>query len=275
MIGGMIWPPIMGAGAFVMASYTNIPYLTIVAVSLLPAMLYFWSVACYIRIEAKRGRMRVHDEGAPPIATVFRRGGLQFFLPVGVLIGLLIAGFTPTYCAGAAIATLIATSWLRKGYGMGPRAVFEALAKGASDMILTAVLLVGVGVVINAIATTGIGNTFSLMINAWAGGNLLVALILIALASLVLGMGLPVTASYVVLATLSAPALADLIAQSSLIDAVASGQLRRRQRSCCWRPSAWPRSGCRWPATPPPSWSAGSRPTSSTCSSSRPCRPRC
>ncbi len=223
--GGQIMPPIMGAGAFVMASYTNIPYLTIVAVSLLPAMLYFWSVACYIRIEAKRGRMRVHDEGAPPIATVFRRGGLQFFLPVGVLIGLLIAGFTPTYCAGAAIATLIATSWLRKGYVMGPRAVFEALAKGASDMILTAVLLVGVGVVINAIATTGIGNTFSLMINAWAGGNLLVALILIALASLVLGMGLPVTASYVVLATLLAPALADLIAQSSLIDAVASGQL--------------------------------------------------
>lgn len=223
--GGQIMPPIMGAGAFVMASYTNIPYLTIAAVSLLPAMLYFWSVACYVRIEAKRSGMQAFDDDAPPVAEVFRRGGLQFFLPVGVLIGLLIAGFTPTYAAGAAIVTVVASSWLRRGYGMGPRAVYEALAKGAADMILTAVLLVGVGVVINAIATTGIGNTFSLMINDWAGGNLLVALILIALASLVLGMGLPVTASYVVLATLSAPALADLMAQSGLVDAIASGNL--------------------------------------------------
>jgi len=223
--GGQIMPPIMGAGAFVMASYTGIPYLTIVAVSLLPALLYFWSVAVYVRIEAKRHNLAAIDPDAPSMGEALRRGGLQFFLPIGVLMGLLMAGFTPTYCAGAGILALIAASWLRKGYGMGPREVVEALSKGSSDMILTAVLLVGVGVVVNAIATTGIGNTFSLMINTWAGGNLLVALVLIALASLVLGMGLPVTASYVVLATLSAPALADLIAQSNLVEAVASGQI--------------------------------------------------
>jgi TRAP transporter 4TM/12TM fusion protein len=223
--GGQIMPPIMGAGAFVMASYTGIPYLTIVAVSVLPAILYFWSVAVYVRIEAKRQGLVAADPDAPTMGQAFRRGGLQFFLPIGVLMGLLMAGFTPTYCAGAGIIALIAASWLRRGYGMGPRAVYEALAKGASDMILTAVLLVGVGVVVNAIATTGIGNTFSLMINQWAGGSLIIALVLIALASLVLGMGLPVTASYVVLATLSAPALAELIAQSSVIEAVASGQI--------------------------------------------------
>jgi TRAP transporter 4TM/12TM fusion protein len=223
--GGQIMPPIMGAGAFVMASYTGIPYLTIIAVSVLPAMLYFWSVAVYVRIEAKRQGLVAHDPDAPTIAEAFRRGGLQFFLPISVLMGLLMVGFTPTYCAGAGIVALIGASWLRRGYGMGPRAVFEALAKGASDMVLTAVLLVGVGVVVNAIATTGIGNTFSLMINQWAGGSLFVALVLIALASLVLGMGLPVTASYVVLATLSAPALAELISQSSVIQAVAAGTI--------------------------------------------------
>jgi TRAP transporter 4TM/12TM fusion protein len=223
--GGQIMPPIMGAGAFVMAANTGIPYMTIVAVSLLPAMLYFWSVAVYIRIEAKRQGLVATDPDAPTMGEAWRRGGLQFFLPIGVLMGLLIAGFTPTYCAGAGIIALIAASWMRKGYGMGPRAIYEALAKGSSDMILTAVLLVGVGVVVNAIATTGIGNTFSLMINQWAGGSLIIALILIALASLVLGMGLPVTASYVVLATLSAPALAELIAQSSVIEAVASGTI--------------------------------------------------
>jgi TRAP transporter 4TM/12TM fusion protein len=223
--GGQIMPPIMGAGAFVMASYTGIPYMTIVAVSVLPALLYFWSVAVYVRIEAKRAGLVAADPDAPTVAEAFRRGGIQFFVPIGVLMGLLMAGYSPTYCAGAGIAALIAASWLRRGSGMGLRAIAEALAKGASDMILTAVLLVGVGVVVNAIATTGIGNTFSLMINQWAGGNLFVALVLIALASLVLGMGLPVTASYIVLATLSAPALADLIAQSSVIQAVAAGTI--------------------------------------------------
>jgi len=229
--GGQIMPPIMGAGAFVMASYTGIPYLTIVAVSVIPAMLYFWSVAVYIRIEARKQGLTAIDPDAPTIAEAFRRGGVQFFVPIGVLMGLLVVGFTPTYSAGAGIVALIASSWLRKGYGMGPRAIVEALAKGASDMVLTAVLLVGVGVVVNAIATTGIGNTFSLMINQWAGGSLIVALILIALASLVLGMGLPVTAAYVVLATLSAPALAELIAQSSVIQAVAAGTIGDQGRA--------------------------------------------
>ena len=150
-----------------------------------------------------RSRWQALADDGPAIGEVVKRGGPQFFIPIAVLMGLLIAGFTPTYCAGAGIVTLIAVSWMRKGYGMGPRRIYEALGRGAGDMILTAVLLVGVGVVVNAIATTGIGNTFSLMINQWAGGSLLVALVLIALASLVLGMGLPVTASYVVLATLS------------------------------------------------------------------------
>jgi TRAP transporter 4TM/12TM fusion protein len=223
--GGQIMPPIMGAGAFVMASYTNIPYLTIVAVSILPAMLYFWSVACFVRIEAKRLDLKPEAGEGPNVVDVLRSGGLQFFMPIGVLMGMLMWGFTPTYCAGVAIGALIAASWMRKDGGMGPRAVYEALAKGAHDMILTAVLLVGVGVVVNAIATTGIGNTFSLMINQWAGGSLMIALILVALASLVLGMGLPVTASYIVLATLSAPALADLISQTDLINTVAAGNI--------------------------------------------------
>ncbi|MGB7298910.1 MAG: TRAP transporter fused permease subunit [Burkholderiaceae bacterium] len=223
--GGQIMPPLMGAGAFVMASYTNIPYLTIVSVSVLPALLYFWSVACFVRIQAKRLNLQPEAGEGPGVMDVMRRGGLQFFLPIGILMGLLIYGFTPTYCAGIAILALIAASWLRPGGGMGLRDIYQALAKGSNDMILTAVLLVGVGVVVNAIATTGVGNTFSLMINQWAGGSLFVALILIALASLVLGMGLPVTASYIVLATLSAPALADLIAQADVINAIASGTL--------------------------------------------------
>jgi TRAP-type uncharacterized transport system fused permease subunit len=108
---------------------------------------------------------------------------------------------------------------------MGVLAVLDALALGARNMVTTAVLLVSVGLIVNVIATAGIGNTFSLMITEWAGGSLLIAIVLIGLASLVLGMGLPVTAAYIVLGTLSAPALYNLILDARMVDVIASGNL--------------------------------------------------
>ena len=119
---------------------------------------------------------------------------------------------------------MIASSWLTETR-MGPKAVFEAMVMGTKGMMMTAVLLCTVGIVVNVITTAGVGNTFSLMIAQWAGGNLLIAILLIALASLVLGMGLPVTAAYIVLATLSAPALAGMISDRVVIDALAAGTL--------------------------------------------------
>ncbi len=208
--GGQLMPPIMGAGAFVMASYTQIPYLDIVAVSFLPALAYFLSVAFFVRIEARRSRVQAPEGPQTSALAVLRRGGPAFLIPIGVLIGLLIYGLTPVYAAGFAILSVILASWLTPN-PMGPRAILEALILGAHNMVMTAVLLIAVGLIVNVIAMTGIGNTFSLMIAEWSGGNLLIALALIALASLVLGMGLPVTAAYIVLATLSAPALQGLI----------------------------------------------------------------
>lgn len=90
-------------------------------------------------------------------------------------------------------------------------------------MVMTAILLCSVGLIVNVIATAGIGNTFSLMIDNWAGGNVLIAIALIAIASLVLGMGLPVTAAYIVLATLSAPALASMISNQAIVPALMLG----------------------------------------------------
>jgi TRAP transporter 4TM/12TM fusion protein len=222
--GGQLMPPIMGAGAFVMASYTQISYLEIVAVSFLPALMYFLSVAFWVRIEAKRNRISgLMEEDAPTLAQVLK-DGWHSMVPILALVALLIVGYTPTYAAGIAILFVIVGSWLSKT-PMGPRAIAEALALGARNMIPTAVLLVGVGIVVNVIGTTGIGNTFSLMIVNWAGGSLLVTIILVALASLVLGMGLPVTAAYIVLATLSAPALYELITRNELAVEFANGQM--------------------------------------------------
>ena len=222
--GGQLMPPIMGAGAFVMANYTQIPYLQIVAVSFLPALLYFLGIAFYVRIEAKKQGLVPPGGEAPKVLPVLKEGGIAFLLPLAVLVGLLVYGFTPTYAAGFAIVSVVVASWLTPNR-MGVRKVLDALALGARTMVLTAMLLVTVGLIVSVIATTGLGNTFSLMIADWAGGSLLVAIVLIAIASLVLGMGLPVTAAYIVLATLSAPALYVLITESALVDAVASGTL--------------------------------------------------
>jgi len=228
--GGQLMPPIMGAGAFVMASYTQIPYTTIITVSVLPAILYFATVAFFVRIEAKKSNVIVIEDEQIRAMDVLKQGGLPFLLPISVLIGLLISGFTPTYAAGISIMAVIIASWLTPNK-MGIRAILEALALGAKNMILTAILLCSVGLIVNVIATTGIGNTFSLMITNWAGHNLIIAIVLIALASLVLGMGLPVTAAYIVLGTLSAPALYNLLIDNKLIELIAAGLLSEEARA--------------------------------------------
>jgi len=228
--GGQLMPPIMGAGAFVMASYTQIPYERIVVVAFLPAILYFASVAFFVRIEARRhGLGRMETEG-PSLAYTLRHGGLSFIIPIAVVIGLLVVGFTPSYAAVVGIVAVVVASWLTD-HPMGPRAVVEALALGARNMIPTAVLLCSIGIVVNVIATAGVGNTFSLMVEQWSSGNLLIALVLIGLASLVLGMGLPVTAAYIVLATLSAPALAGMIADGLLAAEIAAGNVPEAARA--------------------------------------------
>ncbi|MCK0151717.1 TRAP transporter fused permease subunit [Marivita sp. S6314] len=222
--GGQLMPPIMGAGAFVMASFTQIPYEKIVAVAALPALLYFLSVAFFVRIEARRHNLPPMADEGQTMASAFKEGGASFCIPIATLIGMLVAGFTPTYAAVFGILAVIASSWLTKNR-MGPKAVFEAFVMGTKGMVLTAVLLCSVGLIVNVIATAGIGNTFSLMISSWAGGNILIALVLIALASLILGMGLPVTAAYIVLATLSAPALSGMISDQFVIAELAAGTL--------------------------------------------------
>jgi TRAP transporter 4TM/12TM fusion protein len=222
--GGQLMPPIMGAGAFIMATYTQISYNTIVLVSILPAILYFATVAFFVRIEAKRSFVTAVDDERISALEVLKKGGVVFLAPIGVLIALLIYGFTPTYAAGISIVAVVVSSWFSPNK-MGLKAVIEAMALGAKNMAMTAILLCSVGLIVNVIATAGIGNTFSLMITQWAGHSMIIAILLVALASLVLGMGLPVTAAYIVLGTLSAPALHGLIADGMLVDALVNGQV--------------------------------------------------
>ncbi len=219
--GGQIMPPIMGAGVFVMAQMTQIPFATIVIVSILPAILYFSSISFYIHIHAKKHGIAATGEKIRvwPIL----REGAHFFIPLIVLMVLLIKGFTPTYAAGISILVIIAASWLTKTKRMGWRDILEALAMGSKNMIVTGVLLVSVGIIVGIINISGIGVTFSQLIMEWSGESLMLALALVAVASLFLGMGLPVTASYIVLAVLSAPALLGLMLSPEMAALVSAG----------------------------------------------------
>ncbi|NCF51047.1 TRAP transporter fused permease subunit [Gammaproteobacteria bacterium] len=222
--GGQLMPPVMGAGAFVMASYTQIPYLQIIAVSFLPALLYFLTVAFFVRIEARRLNLAVGAGQDEPSTLETLRSGWHFIIPLAVLIGSLIIGYTPVRSATFATAAVIVVSFFTS-QPMGVERCADAILDALRVMVPTAILLVAVGLVVNVVTTTGLGNAFSVMIVDWAGGSMLLTLALVAIASLVLGMGLPVTASYIVLATLAAPALFDLLSQSVLLESLRAPDL--------------------------------------------------
>ncbi len=219
--GGQIMPPIMGAGAFIMAQMTHIPFVTIVTVSILPAILYFASIAFYINIHAKEHNIKGENSDVKILPIL--REGFHFIIPLSTLVGLLVYGFTPTYSAGIAIVTIIFASYLTKNKRMGIEEILGALALGAQNMVVTGVLLIAVGVIVGIINISGVGITFSQLIMEWSGNSLLIAIVLIAIASLVLGMGLPVTASYVVLSVLSAPALVGLMLSPEMAALVNAG----------------------------------------------------
>ena len=228
--GGQLMPPVMGAGAFVMSSYTQIPYLTIIAVSVLPALLYFLTVAFFVRIEARKLGLVAGNDESEPTTWEALKSGWHFIIPLAALIVSLIAGYTPVRSATFAIFAVIAVSWFT-GTPMTVGRSVDAILDAVRIMVPTAILLVAVGLVVNVVTTTGLGNAFSVMIVDWAGGSLMLTLVLVALASLILGMGLPVTASYIVLATLAAPALYDLITQSVMLEALSAGDLPSNVRA--------------------------------------------
>ncbi len=208
--GGQLMPPIMGAGAFIMSQWTQIPYLTIVGVSFIPAVMYFLSVIFFVHLRARKTGIRpLKSEEIPGVGEVLSEGW-HFFIPLLTLVGLLVYGFTPTFAATVGIVSIVVASWWRPETRMRVRDISDALSLGARNMVTTGIILLCSGIVVGVVLLVGIGIKFSLLISALAGSSLLLTICLIAVASLILGMGLPVTASYIVLAVLAAPSLTTL-----------------------------------------------------------------
>lgn len=208
-IGGMFLPPIMGAGGFLMAELTGTPYSTIMLLSIGPAILYFVSVYCMVHFEAKRhGLVGMRGEEVPHWKTVFKQGW-YFALPLVIITVLLLSGRSAGNAAFWATLSCIAVSWVKKETRMGPKEIWEAVQTGARNTLIVGATIGVIGVIVGTISLTGMGLKFSDLIIAMAGDSLLLALVLIAIASLVLGMGVPVTAAYLIVAVLAVPALGE------------------------------------------------------------------
>jgi TRAP transporter 4TM/12TM fusion protein len=208
--GGQLMPPIMGAGAFLMAEFTNTSYLTIIKVAFVPAVMYYITVLLFVHFEAKKfGLKGQPKESLPQVWTVLK-DGLHFILPVIVLIYVLMMNYSPMMAGFTAVVSTYVAAMFRKKSRIGLGKLLRSLEQGAKNAVMVSVACGAAGIIVGMVGLTGMGLKFSSLVLDLSFGIEILAILLIGAASLVLGMGLPVTASYIVLATLAGPALLDM-----------------------------------------------------------------
>jgi TRAP transporter 4TM/12TM fusion protein len=207
--GGQIMPPVMGAAAFVMAEFTDTPYLTVCKHALIPAILYYLSVFMAIHFEALRTNLKGMAEDAPRLVAVLLGEG-HLLIPVIVIVYLMFAGYTPMYACIFSIISVILLANLKRRTRMGLFKILRALEEGAKGTLSVAVACACAGIVIGVINLTGLGLKFTSFVLFLAGNSLAAALLFTMVAGIILGMGLPTTAAYIVMAALLVPALVKL-----------------------------------------------------------------
>jgi len=204
--GGQLMPPVMGAGAFILSTWTNIPYLEVATGALIPALLYYVGLYMAIHLGAPRFETTPGNEIAPS----FMVGRLHLLVPVAMIVFFLALGRSPMRAAFWGVIGAAAASQLRSETRLDGNAWRRTLIAGATGTVQVAAACATAGIVVGVASLTGIGLRMSELIVTLAQGQLPIALLLTALGSVVLGMGLPTTAAYVVLAALGAPALTEL-----------------------------------------------------------------
>ncbi|MFP4068047.1 MAG: TRAP transporter permease [Spirochaetaceae bacterium] len=208
--GGQILPPVMGAAAFIMAEFTGISYVRIIGAAAIPALIYYMGVFVMVHLEAvKHGLEGLPREEIPNFKRVMI-DGFHLLVPLVGIIYLLVAGFTPFRAAFIGIVLAVGTCLLRKHTRIRARDLLTALDSGARKAISVAAACACAGIIVGIVTLTGLGLAFANAIVTMAGGLLLPTLFFTMLASILLGMGLPTTAKYIILATMAAPALTHL-----------------------------------------------------------------
>ncbi|MBD3898412.1 TRAP transporter fused permease subunit, partial [Halomonas sp. ML-15] len=203
--GGQIMPPIMGAGAFIMAEITGIPYREIAVAALIPAALYFLSVYCMVDFEAARKGMRgMRKEEIPQFRRLVKQ--VYLFAPIVILIAALFMGYSVIRAGTLATASAAVVSWLSP-HKMGVRSILRALQLAGTMSIQIIVVCACAGLIVGVISLTGVGARFSSLLLGLAGVSQLLALFFAMCISILLGMGMPTTAAYAVAASVVAPGL--------------------------------------------------------------------
>jgi len=204
--GGQLMPPVMGAAAFLLAEISGTPYIEVIKIAAIPACLYYASVAVIIRLEAVKQNLKgLPASELPKFGDVFRQ--LHLLLPIPILIVLLAFDMTPFIAAFYTIIATIIVSWFRKSTGMGFTKILEALSEGARGAVSVGSIVGVLGIVMGVCSLTGLPNYFSQFVIYLSGGYLFTLVLLIIVAGLFIGMGLPTTPSYVILVILGVPAL--------------------------------------------------------------------
>jgi TRAP transporter 4TM/12TM fusion protein len=199
-------PPVMGAGAFILATWTNIPYLEVAAAAVIPAILYYAALIAAIHFRA--GRMGIEPAGTGDVEKISDR--LHLLLPLAAIVILLGMGRSPMRAAFWGVTSAFVMAYLRPATRPSLPEIRTVMERAGRGAVQVAAACAAAGIVVGVASLTGIGLRMSELIIQVSGGNLLSALMLTALGSIVLGMGLPTTAAYVVLAALGAPALVQL-----------------------------------------------------------------
>ena len=206
-VGGQFLPPVMGAGAFIMAERTELPYSHIALISVAPALLYFFAVWVMVHLEAKKWNIQgLPKEDLPQLLPLLKR---QWYclVPLLTLVATLISGSTASKAAFFAILTTIVVSYVRRETRLTPKRLWEAMVLGARNSLAIGGAVGCIGIVIAVIDLTGLGRIFPDLVLSVAGNSSAIAILLLAVASLVLGMGIPVTAAYLITSELAVPIL--------------------------------------------------------------------
>jgi len=208
--GGQVMPPVMGSAAFIIADSLGVPYSKVLLAALIPAILYYFSLWIMIDLRArKEGIKGLEQDQIPDLMKVLRERG-HLMLPLAVIIYMLVAGYNATWAAISGIIISVVASFLRRSTWIKPSDLLKALESGVLSALSVAIACAIIGIIIGIFSLTGIILAIGSAILSFSGGKLWLTLVLTMFVSLILGMGLPTTACYVLTSTVAAPALIGL-----------------------------------------------------------------
>ncbi len=205
--GSMFTPPVMGAAAFLIADYLSVPYGSVVLASLFPACLFYISLFMFANVgSAKSGLQGISRDELPDWKAAIRDRG-HLLIPIVLLVALIIYGWSALKSAFWCVLLILVLTYIKKSTRMNFGAIKDSLVAGSRDALSIAAACACAGIIVGVVSSTGLGVKFSSLLMQMAGSNQWMALVLTMIAALILGMGLPPTAVYIVLAALTAPAL--------------------------------------------------------------------